>query len=490
MIKSLFFSTYLMAIVLPFISSSIYAQKKTQPNFIIILTDDQGYNDLGCYGSKKIKTPYIDQMALEGMKLTNFHVSAPLCGPSRASLLTGCYPMRLAEKGNVKNFHTIIDSSEILISEILKNKGYKTGVIGKWHLAGSNKETVHTSKEKKGLAKYRLVNPNIMPIKKGFDYYYGIPYSNDMTPTVLMEGNTFVEELGMKEKQIGISTKYTNKALEFITTNKDSPFFLYLSHAMPHKPLWPSKDFEGKSKGGLYGDCIEEIDWNVGRILGHLKKLNLDKNTIVIFTSDNGPYIGKPKPRATRVGPRWNQGGSAYPLRGYKLTTHDGGLRVPFIIRYPEKIKAGQTSNALITSLDIMPTLTKLAGAKIPKDRVIDGINMTDFFMGKTKKSPRKDFYYYKWTHLHAVTDGDWKLVLPREAKSKKLKWYSRIQEEVTEITLYNLIDDIGETTNVAHLYPNVLDRLKRIVTKAQNDLGDGRVHIKSTGTRKTTNEK
>ncbi|MDZ8117029.1 sulfatase family protein [Pontiella agarivorans] len=456
-----------------------------RPNIIIILTDDQGYNDLGCYGSETIKTPRIDQMAKEGMRLTSFYAAAPLCGQSRSALLTGCYSQRLAELGDEKEFHTTISPEEILLSEVLKKSGYITGCIGKWHLAGTRRNCISSSK-KEG---FGLVHPEIMPMQKGFDSYLGIPYSNDTPPIVLMRGNEIIEELGRGEKQTGITTRYTDEALRFIEDNQQGPFFLYLAHNMPHAPLWPGKDFEGKSEYGRYGDCVEEIDWNTGRILDKLKELGIDEKTIVIYMSDNGPWLRKPKDKgALRFVPdaSYLQGGCADPLRGSKMTTYDGGLRVPCIIRWPKSIAAGRVSDELVSALDWFPTLARFANAQIPTDRTIDGVDQSAFLTGKSEHSSRQDFYYYKWLHLHAVRSGDWKLVLPREAKPADLGWYNKHQEAVTETTLYHLKKDIGETTNVAKQNPEVVSRLMKIIEKAQRDLGDQSRGIDGQGIRHT----
>lgn len=456
-----------------------------QPNIILVVTDDQGYNDLGCFGSKLIRTPNIDRMAAEGLKLTSYYSSAPLCAPSRASLMTGCYSQRLAEPDDIKRFHTILDASEVCLPELLRKVGYQTCAIGKWHLAGGGRGCIAVDDGKEGTARYSLKRPEVMPCQKGFDQYFGIPYSNDMNPVVLLRDNRAVEYLGQSEKQAGISTRYTDEAIEFIEKAAGEPFFLYLAHNMPHTPLYPHPRFAGKSEYGLYGDCIEEIDWNMGRLLDKLTALGIDQNTFVIFTSDNGPWIDphtkgrNPAAKTSRL-----QGGRADPLRGYKMTTHEGGVRVPCVMRFPSRIPPNRTLEQMVTALDFFPTFLGIAGAEPPRDRVIDGADVMALLCGDDVSSPRSDFYYYKWTHLHGVRNGDWKLVLERTARPKDLGWYNRLQEAVEETTLYNLKNDISETTNVAADHPQVVARLMEIVAKSQHELGDGSRGLTGVGAR------
>jgi arylsulfatase len=442
-----------------------------KPNFIVIFTDDQGYNDLGCFGSKGIRTPHIDRMAKEGVRLTSFYTGGPLCGPSRAAIMTGCYPQRVAQLPGRGDYHTILHGSEITIAEVLREAGYATMAIGKWHLSGSGRRAVGQDPGKQGLARFKMNHPDLMPRQQGFDSYFGIPYSNDMDPSVLMRDNSFAEA---PVRQQGLTTRYTDEALKFIENNRHKPFFIYLAHNMPHTPLYPSKRFEGKSANGFYGDCVEEIDWNVGRILDKLKQLKIDDNTFVVFTSDNGPWIEyrrkgrNPDAKTSRL-----QSGRADPLRGFKMTTWDGGPRVPCVMRWPGDLPAGKVIDEIAATMDLMPTLARLAGTTEPQDRIIDGRDLMPLLTGKTNKSPHEAYYFYKHTHLHGVRSGHWKLVLPRPARPRGLGWYSRLQEEVKEITLYNLKDDIGETTNVAPRHPDVVTGLMALVEKARKDLGD-----------------
>ncbi len=311
-----------------------------RPNFIVFLTDDQGYGDVGCFGSPKIRTPRFDHMAAEGMRFTSFYAQ-PVCGPSRAALMTGCYPIRIAEPGNRKNQHNILHPKEITIAEVLKDAGYATALVGKWHLAGGRRDAY---------------KPELMPNAQGFDYFYGTPLFNGYSRTVnhrsfkcqLMRNGEMLsqalDQTGMDE----LTRNYTAEAITFIRENKDRPFFLYLAQNMPHVPLGASKEFRGRSPLGLYGDVIEELDWSMGKVLDTLKDLGVEDNTLVIFTSDNGPWIEK------QIG---NYAGSADPLRGAKMTAWEGGPRVPCIMRWPGKIPAGKTCDELATTMDYWPGL-------------------------------------------------------------------------------------------------------------------------------------
>ena len=367
-----------------------------RPNFVIIFTDDQGYEDVGCFGSPLIRTPNLDRMAAEGMKFTDFYVASAICSPSRAALMTGCYPPRVGitrvlfprDKGG-------LDPEETTIADVLKTRGYATACIGKWHLG-------HL--------------PQFLPTRQGFDYYFGIPYSNDMRygegdPTLadkyrggdvpLMRNEEIIE---LPANQETITKRYTAEAVNFIAKNKDKPFLLYLPHTMPHIPLHASEQFRAKSRRVLYGDVIEEIDFGVGRILAALKEHGLDENTLVIFTSDNGPWLSKAL-----------HGGSALPLRGGKFTTFEGGMRVPCIMRWPAKIPAGSVCSEPCATIDILPTLAQLAGVALPQDRIIDGKDIWALMTGAPgSKSPREAFYYYKGERLEAVRCGKLKLALQK----------------------------------------------------------------------------
>jgi len=430
---------------------------QSRPNFIIFFTDDQGYNDVGCFGSPLIETPRFDKMATEGMRFTSFYAQ-PVCGPSRAALMTGCYPIRLAEPGNKKNAHTIVHPKEISIAEVLKTAGYATGIIGKWHLAGGRKNAY---------------DPELMPNGQGFDYFYGTPLHNGFTRTVsaksfktqVMRNNEILDDFLSQDEMDMLTANYTAEAIKFIRENKDRPFFLYLSHTMPHVPLGASAKFRGKSPRGLYGDVIQELDWSMGRVLDTLKELGLDETTLVVYTSDNGPWI---------EGHLGDYGGSADPLRGSKMMTWEGGLREPCIMRWPGRIPAGRVCDKIATTMDLLPSFAKLAGAKLREDHVIDGRDIWPLMSGLAgAESPHEAFYYYDFTHLQAVRSGKWKLVLPRPAKPPWTSWYGRMIDAVPKTQLYDLEADIEEKHDLADKHPDIVARLSKYVEKARQELGD-----------------
>ncbi len=416
------------------------------PNVVVIFTDDQGYQDLGCYGSPDIKTPRIDQMAAEGMKFTSFYAQT-VCGPSRTSLLTGCYPMRTQRHAgdNGRIPHPALALSEITIPEILKPIGYQTAMIGKWDLSGRRK----------------TFQIQLNPSNQGFDYSFWTETSGDGP---IREGEKVVIK---KPVRSSLTSLYTDKAIEFIQQQKSQPFFVYLAHVMPHTKLAVSKDFKGKSAGGMYGDVIEEIDHNVGRLLDEIKQLGLEDNTYVIFTSDNGPW--------------WREGdhaGHCQPLRSAKTSTYDGGLRIPFIIRAPGKVPAKTTSDLVCANIDLFPTIAKLTGAKLPDDRVIDGLDILDIFHG-TRTDLDRSFFFYQHQALRAVRQGDWKLHLPHSKQDRTNEgkdWQSHVPKKdrpyIEELTLYNLKSDIGETTNVAQEHPEIVAKLIQQLDFAKTDIG------------------
>lgn len=423
-------------------------KENRKPNFIIIFTDDQGYQDLGCYGSPNIKTPNLDKMAAEGMRFTSFYAQT-VCGPSRAALMTGCYPLRNARNDNGEAPHPKLALSEVTIAEVLKPVGYSTCMIGKWDLAGHNPE---------------MFNPDLLPIYQGFDYSFFTPGSNDSRVHLLRNN----EVLELNADMSTLTRRYTDEAMGFIEKNKEQPFFVYLAHTMPHVKLAVSDEFKGKSEGGLYGDVIEEIDYNVGRLLDFLKENKLDENTYVIFASDNGPW--------------WIKGdnaGHALPLRGAKTSAWDGGLRVPCIIRAPGKVPAGVISDQVTATIDWLPTIARIAGAKLPADRVIDGLDISGIISGKSTELERP-YFFYQHQDLRAVRLGEWKLHLPHNPDSKSItyrKWPIHIAPEdrvqFTSAVLYNLETDIGETTDVAAENPEVVAKLTKLLEWAKNDIGD-----------------
>jgi arylsulfatase A-like enzyme len=472
----------------PPLSAGAAGKPDRLPNVIVILTDDQGYGDVGCFGATKFKTPMLDRMAREGMRFTSFYVTEAVCSPSRASLLTGCYAVRVGLEGALNHTSTIgINDNEVLLSELLKNRGYATALFGKWHLGH--------------LARFN-------PLRHGFDEYYGIPYPNDCSnkfhpivrtfpPLPLFDGEKVVAE---EPDQAQFTRQFTERATNFIARNKDRPFFLYLAHVMPHVPVHASAKFRGKSAGGIYGDAIEELDWSVGEILAALKKHGIDENTLVIFTSDNGPFLSY-----------GSHAGSAGRLRGGKLTTFEGGVRVPCIMRWPGKIPAGRDCDEIASTIDVLPTIAKLIGAKLPK-HPIDGKDIWPLMSAvKGAKSPHEVFLFYSGTELHAVRSGDWKLHFPHKylvvdgtpgndgkpANFANLKPENIKQSGIEGIAsrhgyrvekigleLFNLKDDIGESKNVAAQHPEIVRRLEAFAEQARLELGDSLTKRKGKGIR------
>ncbi len=419
-----------------------------RPNFVIIFADDLGYQDLGCFGSPNIKTPNIDRMAREGMRFTNFYAQT-VCGPSRAALMTGCYPLRVAKRNNQVDIHPFLHTKEITIAEVLKTVGYATACFGKWDLAG------HTQ------TKY---DRELLPTKQGFDFFFGTPTSNDSKVNLLRNESVIENKADMDL----LTKRYIDEAIVWIRSHSDQPFFVYIPHTMPHTLLGASSQFRGKSARGLYGDVVEEIDWNCGRILDCLDELGVDEHTYVVFTSDNGPWWIKQE-----------HGGSADPLRGAKTSTWEGGLRVPCVVRAPGSVPADQVCDEITSTMDFLPTLARLAGAEVPADRVIDGHDMTDLLHGvKDARSQTEAFYYFQHTHLQAVRSAKWKLHLVRPAEPPwGPKWARHIDPkdviEVKSPMLFDLSTDIGETTDVATSHPDVVQRLLKLAEWASHDIGD-----------------
>jgi arylsulfatase A len=428
----------------------------TPPNIIIIFTDDQGYNDLGCFGSTKIKTPHFDQLAKEGRKLTSFYVASPVCTPSRAALLTGCYPKRIGMENHVifPEHNHGMHQDEVTIADMLKDAGYATACVGKWHL-GHRKP--------------------FLPTSQGFDSYYGIPYSNDMNhpdnkdkpsywgpgpsdklwldqksavtkwKTPLMKDEEIVE---LPVDQQTITRRYTDKAIEFVTANKEKPFFLYLAHSMPHVPLYVPDDVLDKDPKNAYTNTIEHIDAECGRLFKAVKDLGLSDNTYIIFTTDNGPWLVFK-----------HHGGSALPLRDGKGSTYEGGQRVPFIIKGPG-VKAGTSSDGIATTMDLLPSIAKLAGIE-PKTRgPIDGMDITGLLMSEDK-SPRNEFLFYNSRGgIHGFRQGDWKYRFAGHRKSV--------------FELYNLAEDIGEKTNLAEKHPDKVEALTKRMKELDAEIAKG----------------
>lgn len=459
-----------LAIVLSCRQPVADARKNAGPNIIVIFTDDQGYRDLGSYGAPNIETPNLDRMAAEGMRMTNFYVAQPVCSASRAALLTGCYPSRVSIHGALGPGAGIgLNPEEETLAEICKSKGYKTAMVGKWHLGD---------------------HPSFYPTKQGFDEYFGLPYSNDMwprhpnknldfPPLPLIENDSIIEYL--HDDQNMLTTRYTEKATRFIEKNKDEPFFLYFAHSMPHVPLFVSEKFQGKSKAGLYGDVIMEIDWSVGRIIETLRKFGLDKNTLVLFTSDNGPWLNY-----------GTHSGSALPLREGKGTVLEGGVRVPFIAWWPGMIPAGKTHDEAAMTIDILPTIANLIGATLPQ-KEIDGKDIWPLISGAPKaKTPHEAFYFYfKNNELQGMRSGKWKLYFPHQYRSFEGKEGRSdglpvdYNQRKMGLELYNLENDISEKNNVADKHPAVVDSLQRMAVTLRQKLGDSLTGVEGTEVRK-----
>jgi len=445
-------------------------KKDPPPNIVLIFTDDQGYEDVGVFGSPDIETPNLDLLANEGVKLTSFYAAQAVCSASRAALLTGCYPNRIGiHNAMMPNSKFGLHPSETTLAELLKDNGYKTAIFGKWHLGD---------------------HPSFLPTKHGFDEYFGIPYSNDMWPNHPQQGPVFnfgplpiYENESVTDTltdQSQFTTEITKKSVDFINKNKDTPFFLYVPHPQPHVPLFVSEKFKGKSENGLYGDVIMEIDWSVGEIMKALKANNLDSNTLVIFTSDNGPWLSY-----------GNHAGSALPFREGKGTAWEGGQREPFIIRYPDKLKGGRTIDTPIMAIDLLPTLAEITGSKLP-DKIIDGKSVWNVFTGESLKSPQKAyFFYYKVNELHGVRYGKWKMYFPHNYRSMTGQEpgldgvpgdYRYIDMDAIE--LYDLSNDEGETNNVADKNPEVVLEIKLLANDIRYRLGDSLLGIEGVETR------
>lgn len=423
------------------------SERPSRPNFVIINIDDLGYADVGAFGSKINRTPNIDRMAAEGRKLTSFY-AAPVCSPSRAALMTGSYAKRALPIPHVlfPADPVGLAPEEITIAELLRSAGYRTALVGKWHLGDQ---------------------PEFLPLQQGFDEYFGLPYSNDMGPAAdgvksslgeplpktppgqkgqpplpLMRNNTVLKRV-LPDDQQALVEMYTQESVRFITENQQRPFFLYLAHSAVHFPIYPGKKWAGRSEHGYYSDWVEEVDWSVGQVLDTLRAHGLDRKTLVLFVSDNG---GTPR-------------GSNAPLRGFKGSTWEGGIRVPAIAWWPGTIPAGTTSDVIVGMFDILPTFAYLAGADLPSDRKLDGMNIWDHLTGKADGQPAHEtFYYFRGLVLEGVRHGDWKLRLPPGGKGHP--------------QLYNLREDIGESRDLAKEHPEIVAKLQSLVESMKEDLG------------------
>ena len=437
------------------------AEEQRPPNFIIIFCDDMGYADIGPFGAEGYQTPTLDRMAREGTKFTDFYVGRSFCTPSRAALLTGCIPTRVGIGGNFgPGSKTGLSPDETTIPEVLKQRNYKTAMFGKWHLG-------HL--------------PKFLPTNQGFDEYFGIPYSNDMWPfhpeqgkryrfpdLPLYEGSKVINPRVTPEDQVHLTTRFTERAVQFIEKNKQNPFFIYLPHPQPHVPLFVSEKYASKTKRGLFGDVLSEIDWSVGQILAALERNGIDEQTCVVFTTDNGPWL--------LYG---DHAGSAKPLREGKGTNFEGGFRVPCVMRWPGTIPAGRSCKEVCGTIDLLPTLAKLAGAPLPKN-TIDGKDIAALMTGvPAATSPHEVFYHYDGGHrLAALRSGKWKLMFAQGYNSpipgKNGNPGQRVGKKL-ELSLFDLEKDIGETTNLAEKHPDVVKRLTAYAERMRQDLGQGR---------------
>lgn len=444
--------------------------KSGPPNVVLIFTDDQGYNDVGVFGAKNIATPNLDKMAKEGTMLTSYYSAQAVCSASRAGILTGCYPNRIGIHNALgpSNTHGI-NSKEITMAEMLKSEGYATAIFGKWHLGHHKK---------------------FLPTRHGFDEWFGIPYSNDMWPFHPQQGPVFnFPDLPLYEnetiidtlvEQSQLTTRITERSVDFIRRNKDNPFFLYVPHPQPHVPLFVSDRFKGKSDRGLYGDVIMEIDWSVGQIIDALKANGLEENTIVIFTSDNGPWLSY-----------GNHAGSAFPLREGKGTAWEGGQREPFIIKYPKGIPADKVINEPVMAIDMLPTIAEEVGAELPKN-IIDGKSVLQLLKGTVDEGPQEAyFFYYRVNELFGVRYGKWKLYFPHRYRTMSGQELGKDglpgayrMVDMEEIALYDLENDISETMNVADDYPEVVSEIQLLANEMRFRLGDSLLDLEGTETR------
>ena len=421
-IRNFLFAAFAMALAIPAMA---------KPNFIVIFIDDMGYGDIGPFGSTKNETPHLDRMAKEGMKLTSFYVASPVCSPSRAALMTGSYPKRVGlakGSGHIVLFPGDVhglNPKEITIAEMLKEEGYATGCYGKWHLGDQ---------------------PEFLPTAQGFDEYFGIPYSNDMWPGLkrwkfphlpILRGTKVIDQVDDMDEQAELCRLFTEEAVKFIEKNKDGPFFVYLPHAFVHGPRKASPAFMAKAKT-VEEAQVEEVDWSAGQILDAVRKAGIEKNTFVLFTSDNGGAGGL----------------SSAPLRGGKGSAWEGGVREPTIAWWPGKVPAGSVCKEIASTMDLLPTFAKWADGKVPDDRVIDGRDVSDLFLGKPgAKTPHDRFFYHQADNLRAVRSGPWKLF--------------------RNGPLYNLDEDIAESTNIAGDHAAVVEELQELAERARSDLGD-----------------
>lgn len=483
-------------------TSVALAADASRPNIVLIFADDLGYADVGCFGAKDIRTPNIDRLATEGTRFTSFYVSQPVCTASRASLMTGCYANRVGLAGALNHTSKVgIHADEVLLPELLQQRGYATAIFGKWHLGH---------------------RPEFSPLRHGFHEFLGIPYSNDngpLHPVVKtipslpwIEEVSYVERSGKGFREVAsakreldpdqsqFTRRLTERSIQFLERNRERPFFLYLPHIMPHVPIFASEKFKGRSARGAYGDVVEELDWSVGEIVATLKRLNLENNTLLIFTSDNGPFLSYGE-----------HAGSASPFREGKLTTFEGGVRTPCLMRWPKRIPAARRCDEPVTSIDLLPTIAKLVGSELPA-HPIDGLDVWPILSGQPEAcTPHESLLFFSGDELQAIRSGDWKLhfahdyltvagppgkggkpanyenMKPKSIEESGIRGIaSRHGYEVRRIerSLFNLKDDPGESRDVAKQQPEVVRRLESLAEKARADLGDSLTNRRGSGFR------
>ena len=441
-----------------FAAPVIAADTPVRPNLVLLFIDDMGYGDIGSFGSAKNRTPQLDRMAREGMKLTSFY-GAPVCTPSRAQVLTGCYAKRVSLPNVLNPAAPVgLNAADKSVAEVLKSAGYSTMCIGKWHVGDQ---------------------PEFLPTRHGFDHYFGLPYSNDMggneypakpgdkpdlrPPLPLVRDDKVIETVP-PPAQDRLTQRYTEEAVKFIRKSRRNPFFLYLPHTAVHVPLHPGAKFRGRSANGTYGDWVEEVDWSVGCVLDTLRELKLAEKTLVIFTSDNGPWLTQGK-----------NGGTAGPLRGGKGGTFEGGVREPTLAWWPGHVPPDSVCDAVAGNIDFLPTFAALAGAALPAGEKLDGCDITPLLLGRSQESPHEAYFYFAGNTLQAVRAGAWKLAVARQSENTGARKNTVKASEPAPAfvpTLYNLNEDIGEQSNVAGQYPEVVNRLQGYIAGMGADLG------------------
>ncbi len=461
-------------------SSESPATVEQLPNIVIVFADDLGYADIGCFGATGYQTPHLDQLAAEGRKFTHFYAAQAVCSASRAALMTGCYPNRVGVRGAFGPRAGVgLHLDEVTIAEVVKSKGYATAAVGKWHLGD---------------------DPTFLPTQQGFDQYYGLPYSNDMwplhpslvdlspeerkkrrgyPPLPLISGTAVIDADVSADDQRQLTTNYTREAVTFIEQNHDRPFFLYLAHSMPHVPLYVSDKFAGQSQRGVFGDVVAEVDWSVGQVIATLHKFDLARRTLVIFTSDNGPWLTY-----------GDHAGSAGVLREGKGTAWEGGVREPCVMWWPGRIPAGTECGELAATIDLLPTIARLTGAELP-NRPLDGRDLSALLFEPAAKTPHEVYWYYWGGALHAVRSGPWKLHFPHDYTS--VEGQSRgtggkpggnVARRSIGLALYNLDTDPGERNDVHAQHPDVVERLTQLGQIARRELGDEITEQTGTGVR------